>query len=557
MGKLSNEKIAGEDSPPMTSDYEQNHGPTVGGVAWDQLEGLTLYEKKCKLINHEVDSNGMGKYQWYIWGLCGFGYFIDLLWAQAFGLMLAPLQQEMGFPANQSGNISTAFSAGLTAGAFTWGVLVDIIGRQWAFNLTCLFSAAFGLGLGGCTTYTGFLVVTAFIGFGIGGNIPIDTTICLEFIPQNKRFLLALLSIFQPIGVTICSAIAFGFIPKYSCSPGFIEKDALISCNLATGGEPCCSKADNMGWRYFAFTLGSITLFIFFLRFVVFRFKESPKFLVYRGKDEKAVATLTYIANYNKRECGLTLADFEALQAESDSHHSGAELLGSGAKQAALSLGGKVKVEFSRYGLLFKNKDVAILTILVWLTYICDFWGFTLAGTYLPAIFACKSGDLGLSLTQTYRNYLAIYTPGIFGVLLGAMMYRVPKLGRQLTMIITSALMGISIFVFTAVNTQPANIGLNMMEYFFQSAFNAVLYGWTPEVFPAPIRGTACGLASFWGRLFGIIAPLMAQTLLPAGGICSDVQATTRILYLAGGLTLGCVLTISLFPRKLVGSESM
>ncbi|KAI5274222.1 hypothetical protein E4T47_02782 [Aureobasidium subglaciale] len=30
--------------------------------------------------------------------------------------------------ASQSGNISTAFSAGLTAGAFTWGVLVDIIG---------------------------------------------------------------------------------------------------------------------------------------------------------------------------------------------------------------------------------------------------------------------------------------------------------------------------------------------------------------------------------------------------------------------------------------------
>merc|ERR1712070_1338365 len=53
-------------------------------------------------------------------------------------------------------------------------------------------------------------------------------------------------------------------------------------------------------------------------------------------------------------------------------------------------------------------------------------------------------------------------------------------------------------------------------EYFFQSMFNAVLYGWTPEVFPAPIRGTACGVASFWGRLFGIIAPLTAQQLLPS-----------------------------------------
>ena len=27
-------------------------------------------------------------------------------------------------------------------------------------------------------------MITALVGFGVGGNIPIDTTICLEFIPQ-------------------------------------------------------------------------------------------------------------------------------------------------------------------------------------------------------------------------------------------------------------------------------------------------------------------------------------------------------------------------------------
>ena len=59
---------------------------------------------------------------------CGLGYLIDLLWAQAFGLVLSPIQQEFGFNNDQSGNISVAFSAGLTAGAFVWGFLVDIIG---------------------------------------------------------------------------------------------------------------------------------------------------------------------------------------------------------------------------------------------------------------------------------------------------------------------------------------------------------------------------------------------------------------------------------------------
>ena len=112
--------------------------------------------------------------------------------------------------------------------------------------------------------------------------------------------------------------------------------------------------------------------------------------------------------------------------------------------------------------------------------------------------------------------------------------------------------MGISIFVFSAVNDAASNIGLNMMEYFFQSMFNAALYGWTPEAFPAPIRGTACGLASFWGRLFGIVSPIIAQHLFGANG----GQNVNAVLYLAGGVTLGCVVTTLLLPGGLVGRQS-
>lgn len=62
-----------------------------------EMEGLTLYEKKALLVNRELDSHGMGKYQWYIFFLCGFGYLVDLLYAQAFGLVEPAMQQEFGF----------------------------------------------------------------------------------------------------------------------------------------------------------------------------------------------------------------------------------------------------------------------------------------------------------------------------------------------------------------------------------------------------------------------------------------------------------------------------
>lgn len=517
-------------------------------------EGLSLFEKKCLLINKEIDDMGMGRYQWFVWSLCGFGYFLDLLWANAFGLVLGPVQQEFGFGNDQSGNISTSFSAGLTAGAFVWGVLADIVGRQWAFNLTVLIASIFGICLGAPNSYTPFLVLTAFTGFGIGGNIPIDTTITLEFIPQNKRFLLALLSIFQPLGVIICSALAYAYIPGNACSPNFTEADPLPSCYTSAPGVECCSKADNMGWRYLMYTLGAMTISLFVVRTVIFRMKESPKYLVYRGKDDKAVEVLHYISKVNGRESKLRLESFELLESEHerDSVSTG---LGTGKSQRNLSMGKKVGLELERYKLLFSSWDMTRLTVLVWLTYIMDYWGFTVAGSFLPKIIALKNGSLNLSLEFTYRSYLLIYFPGVFGVALGALCYNIPHVGRKWTMVISAGLMGASIFIFSAVNSSASNIGLNAMEYFFQSMFNAVLYGWTPEAFPAPVRGTACGIASFWGRLFSIVSPLIAQSLYAkseSGG--GDINA---VLYLAGGVTLGCVISVALLPNKRLGTQSM
>lgn len=132
-------------------------------------------------------------------------------------------------------------------------------------------------------------------------------------------------------------------------------------------------------------------------------------------------------------------------------------------------------------------------------------------------------------------------------------MYRVPRLGRKWTMTISSALMGVSIILFSTVDTVAKNLGLFTMEYFFQSMFNAVLYGWTPEAFPAPVRGTACGVASFWGRLFGIVSPLIAQTLY--GNSTTGDGNVNAVLYLAGGVTLGCVVSTALLPTKRLESS--
>lgn len=275
-------------------------------------------------------------------------------------------------------------------------------------------------------------------------------------------------------------------MPKYACGVGGLDPDGneLKACFQVAAGQPCCDKASNMGWRYLLFTLGAICLCVFFLRFVLFRFQESPKYLIYRGKDAKAVEVLHNIAKFNGRQSTITMEVFAALTDDDSS-------VGSGDEQLKKSFGEKLKIELARYKILFSNATMARLTILVWVTYMFDYWGFSIAGTYtknvhvvwvwltvslgsiLPQILLIKNHQIHVSTAETYRNYVIIYICGIPGVMLGALMYGVPLVGRQLGMIISSALMGISLFIFATINTEASNVGINIMEYFFQSMFNA------------------------------------------------------------------------------------
>lgn len=72
-----------------------------------------------------------------------------------------------------------------------------------------------------------------------------------------------------------------------------------------------------MGWRYEVIVLGCMTLTVFFLRFFVFRFHESPKFLISRGKEVEAIEVLHKIAKFNRAPPPtLTIEQFHGIDRE-------------------------------------------------------------------------------------------------------------------------------------------------------------------------------------------------------------------------------------------------
>ncbi|KAJ1036336.1 hypothetical protein NDA13_000216 [Ustilago tritici] len=440
----------------------------------------------------------------------------------------------------RTGPLQTAFSAGLTVGALFFGFAVDVVGRRWSFYLTTLIASVFGIASGGAGSFETLCVLAALIGFGIGGNIPIDATITIEFLPCNRRFLVAALSIFQPLGVQVCSGISYGLIPKYAC-------DSAASC----------TRSNNMGWRYTLYTLGCITWLVFVARFFMFTFRESPQYLLARGKDAKALKIIQQIliTNKSKIEPLFTQADFREA-AKRIAAHEGGEYMdeereglhaGSG-KASRLQQAKKSAKEmvalFLNAKTLFRDRTMARVTTIIWITFIGDFWGFTLAGFYLPQMLRAKGAAEDTSIERTYRNYILIYLPGILAVALGATMIEVPKLGRQWAMVVSSALMAVSFFLFTMVETQATSIGANAAEYFAQSFFNCILYAFVPEIYPSQVRGTASGLASTLGRLASIVAPLAADALYRD----QTEQQAKQVLYLAASVTLLCPVALAFLP---------
>ena len=129
-----------------------------------------------------------------IWAICGTGLWLDVAWYAIFSYAAPSMQRELGYSDKEYGNLFSSFSAGTMIGAAVWGILVDIlgrwrrilyrsmplnmfgIGRRVAFLGTCLIAGAFGICLGALSSYPSVLVFVALIGFGVGGNLPVDST---------------------------------------------------------------------------------------------------------------------------------------------------------------------------------------------------------------------------------------------------------------------------------------------------------------------------------------------------------------------------------------------
>ncbi|KAG6809351.1 hypothetical protein H0H92_000588 [Tricholoma furcatifolium] len=446
-------------------------------VSFYSDKGYTrAYGLKCDLINKCMSEEiGFGKYQIQLFILTGFGWMADNIWLQGVAIVLGQVQQEL-LPSRVE-FATLALYAGLILGASTWGVLADLIGRRLSFNITLFISGVFGIAAGGAPNFVTFASLVACLGFGLGGNLPVDGALYLENIPEKHQWTLTVLSAWELL----------------------LSRDSTRWSML---------QIREHGLEIHLVFTGAMTFLMFVMRFVVFDLQESAKYLVAKGRDEEAIQVLQHIAKKNGKTISLTLEQLEAIEGH-----------GEFVPKTTLEV---IRGAFSTFSLshvkpLFGSRKLALNSTLIILCWGLIGLAYPLFNGFLPLYLKQRvvSDGSSSSVNVAYRNYAIIAIMGIPGSIIACLVVDWTRGGqgkwsvggRKLAMAVSTALTGIFLFLFTTSKSNAAVLGWSCASGVTQNA-----------VFPAPHRGTGDAIASSFNRILGILAPVVKIVTTTASG---------------------------------------
>lgn len=149
-------------------------------------------------------------------GISGTAWMFDAMDVGILSFVIAAVAVEWNLTSTEAGWIGSMNSIGMAVGALGFGLLADRIGRKQVFMITLvLFSVASGLSAF-ATGLTMFLVLRFFVGAGLGGELPVASTLVSESVEAHERGkMVVLLESFWAAGWLIAALIAYFVIPDY------------------------------------------------------------------------------------------------------------------------------------------------------------------------------------------------------------------------------------------------------------------------------------------------------------------------------------------------------
>lgn len=147
-------------------------------------------------------------------GVAGVGWMFDAMDVGILSFVIAALAADWGLSSSQMGWIGSINSIGMAVGALVFGVFADKVGRKKIFMWTLIiFSVASGLSAL-TTTFAAFMLLRFFVGMGLGGELPVASTLVSESVEAKERGrVVVLLESFWAAGWLIAAIISYFVIP--------------------------------------------------------------------------------------------------------------------------------------------------------------------------------------------------------------------------------------------------------------------------------------------------------------------------------------------------------
>ncbi|WIG21986.1 MFS transporter [Bacillus anthracis] len=380
-------------------------------------------------------------------GIAGLGWLFDAMDVGMLSFVMVALQKDWGLSTQEMGWIGSINSIGMAVGALVFGILSDKIGRKSVFIITLLlFSIGSGL-TALTTTLAMFLVLRFLIGMGLGGELPVASTLVSESVEAHERGkIVVLLESFWAGGWLIAALISYFVIPKY-------------------------------GWEV-AMILSAIpALYALYLRW---NLPDSPRF----QKVEKRPFVIENIKSVWSGE----------------------------------------------------YRKATIMLWILWFSVVFSYYGMFL---WLPSVMVLK----GFSLIKSFQYVLIMTLAQLPGYFTAA--WFIERLGRKFVLVTYLIGTACSAYLFGVAESLTVLIVAGMLLSFFNLGAWGALYAYTPEQYPTVIRGTGAGMAAAFGRIGGILGPLLVGYLVA-------LQASLSLIF-----TIFCgSILIGVFAVIILGQET-
>jgi putative MFS transporter len=414
----------------------------------------------------------------------GLGYTFDGMDGAVVAFILPAAAAVFGLSRSEQGLLASSTLIGFLFGALAAGLLGDRIGRRRVMMYALALYAVASLVAALAPNWPVLLAFRIVAGVGTGAESAIIAPFLSEFVPSRYRG--------RYIGA-LAGFFAYGFV--FAALLGYFLVPPL-----------------HHGWRIVQMiTALPIVMLLWWRRAL----PESPRYLLAKGRVGEAEAVVAGLEDRVRRATGRALPEVRLAEVP--------------APVANPAGRGWRAVVWLWRGALARQTAT---TWAMWFSITFAYYGFF---TFIPSLLIAQ----GLTISKSFGYSIGIYLAQIPGYYSAAFVSE--RFDRKWTIggyLVGGALSALGL-ANAAGNGQLLLFGILLS--FFMNGTYACLYSYTPEVYPTEVRATGTGAASSFGRIGGILSPLIigfAYTRLGFTGVFTLTCAVLAMGVLAV-LTLG------------------